>query len=128
MTKQSPAYSISPPSVGVLQKMAIPCDFVCCRRASISSAIRTSKAALSVVRELPQTLLRLLCMQCFPLSQSLRLQLLSTAYFSLRLFQLDVGCCHVFGGPRSRERDPSVFVMYALLIACMRKMIVFDYI
>ena len=27
---------------------------------------------------------------------------------------------HVFGGPRSREPDPSVFVMYALLIACMR--------
>ncbi len=27
---------------------------------------------------------------------------------------------HVFGGPRSGERDPSVFVMYAFLIACMR--------
>ena len=26
---------------------------------------------------------------------------------------------HVFGDPRSREPDPSVFVMYALLIACM---------
>ena len=27
---------------------------------------------------------------------------------------------HVFGGPRSGEPDPSVFVMYAFLIACMR--------
>ena len=27
---------------------------------------------------------------------------------------------HVIGGPRSREPDPSVFVMYAFLIARMR--------
>ena len=27
---------------------------------------------------------------------------------------------HVFRGPRSGEPDPSVFVMYALLIACIR--------
>ena len=27
---------------------------------------------------------------------------------------------HVFRGPRSGEPDPSVFVMYALLTACMR--------
>ena len=27
---------------------------------------------------------------------------------------------HLFGGPRSGEPDPSVFVMYPLLIACMR--------